>query len=52
LGQYLQYGDFSAVMMKEQALIRDTKHILNLLEVELGKRGKALEWFLEKYDNV
>jgi translation initiation factor 2 beta subunit (eIF-2beta)/eIF-5 len=35
--------------MIEKTLKRDTEHILNLLEQELGKNGKNRDSFIEKY---
>lgn len=41
LNQYLKLGEYQEITEKDRILKRDTKHILSLLEVELGKSNKT-----------
>jgi hypothetical protein len=38
--------------MKDKLLTKDINHILILLEKELGKNGKDLKWFEQKYNDL
>ena len=47
--QYLKYGEFFAITEKDRILTKSTEKVLTLLEAELGKQGKTLDWFLENH---
>lgn len=47
LKAYWKHGDFSAIIMKRDRIMRETKHIGDLLKEELGKNGKSIEWLEE-----
>ena len=49
--QYQKYGEFSAILEKDKILTRDTKRLLNLLEEELGKHNKTVDWFMANVIN-
>ena len=48
LKPYLNYGEYSTVIMMEKKLWEDTEKELNLLKLELGKNGIDEKWFFEK----
>ena len=49
LNLYLKQGDYQAVLEKDRILTKDTKHILHLLEEELGKSNKTVDWFMKEF---
>ena len=48
LKPYLNYGEYSTVIMMEKKLWEDTEKELNLLKMELRKNGIDEKWFFGK----